>query len=132
MSELYDLTSLDMLRNLPLELWAYIIQHLPVADQKSCLFVSRQFHDLTIPVLFSHVTLYFGLWSIAHLGHDMDEDAHDEWLDEENRRENITWEVLWHISTTPSFARIVKAVTVKACSSSSYSVFGVRKLPSTL
>ena len=66
-------------------------------------------HDLAISSLFSHITVYFGLW------HDY---ATMEWTDEMEEevhlKSNITWDILRHISLSPDFAQVVKKITVKS------------------
>ncbi|KAI0753836.1 hypothetical protein C8Q74DRAFT_1373762 [Fomes fomentarius] len=96
--------------SLPIELWRLIIGHLAHEDKKSCLLVSSQLHDVALSELFSHVTLYFGLWTSAH---------EDNWNEEEKRAEmerlkKMTWEILRHVSCTPAFATIIKQLSVRA------------------
>lgn len=95
--------------SLPIELWRLIIGHLAHEDKKSCILVSSQLHDVALSELFSHVTLYFGLWTSGH----------DNWSEEEYRAEmerlnKITWEILRHVSCTPTFATIIKQLSVRA------------------
>ena len=104
-----------MYGRLPTELWTFVVRTLPHDDQRNCLFVSKQLHDIALFFLFSKVTLYFGLWE--------SDPFYDRWSvepwDKEDiqaveTRANITWELLRHISRTPSFATIVKKVSVRA------------------
>ncbi|KAI0753826.1 hypothetical protein C8Q74DRAFT_1222358 [Fomes fomentarius] len=96
--------------SLPIELWRLIIGHLAHEDKKSCLLVSSQLHDVALSELFSHVTLYLGLWTTR--GHK------DNWNEGERaemeRLKKTTWEVLRHVSCTPAFATIIKQLSVRA------------------
>jgi hypothetical protein len=45
-------------RRLPAEIWGIIVEHLPRSSQRSCLSVSRSFHDLAMRPIFSTIDLY--------------------------------------------------------------------------
>ena len=42
---------------LAMETWYQIIQELPVDGRKSCLSVSRAFHDVAATFVFSHIVI---------------------------------------------------------------------------
>ncbi|RDX43342.1 hypothetical protein OH76DRAFT_1390660 [Lentinus brumalis] len=106
--------------NLPPELWGMVVHDLSNADMRSFFCVSRLFHDLILPVLFSQVTVRYGLWRPD------DEDAQgyqplempvtmEEMHELEHNQLNIC-EVLLRIIRTPSFARLVKKLSIRAYS----------------
>ncbi|KAH9926584.1 uncharacterized protein BXZ73DRAFT_102844 [Epithele typhae] len=91
-----------MERDLPPEIWRLALEALPLEDKKTCLLVSRPYYTIVVASLFRHITLHFGLWQPP-----ASEDL-SELVDMNNR----TWELLYHISTTPSFARHVRSLSV--------------------
>ena len=107
---------------LPTELWTLVVRNLPHEERRTCLFVSRQLHDIALFILFSRVTLYFGLWRWdEHLVWELQpwkasrEPWHMEYdVPKVEARTTLTWELLRHISRTPSFATVVKTVSVHA------------------
>ena len=46
---------------LPTDLWHPIVANLPRSAQRSCLFVSSTLHDVAMPLLFSHISISFGI-----------------------------------------------------------------------
>lgn len=115
--------------HLPPELWSLVISFLPSEDRRICLFVSRFYRDLTLPFLFSHVTIHFGLWK------DRREDFNSydiEWNStvyegELETRNSISCEMLWHISTSPSFAVVIKSLSIQAfMAENSFGIFETR------
>ncbi|KAI0692128.1 hypothetical protein C8T65DRAFT_670064 [Cerioporus squamosus] len=107
---------------LPPELWKMVVEYLPREDQRRLLFVCKFFRDLAIASLFSHITVCFGLWRPDASDYDLvsDEtdtprppmtvDQHAEML----RVFSNACEILHHIAHTPSFARLVKMLSVRA------------------
>ena len=111
---------------IPTELWAQIIEFLPRADQRTCLLVSRMFHDLAISHLFAQVFVHFGLWTPQCDSRFPGESMTTEEREEMQRINSISWNVLRHISRNPSFASLVKKITVRAYSASEDSVWEQR------
>ncbi len=101
---------------MPPELWRLVVQHLSKDDMAEFLCVCRLFRDVVLPVLFSHVTVEFGLWRPE------DPDIEDETPGHKQRGEaeeieeiqEKTCEVLFHTMRTPSFARVIKKLSVRA------------------
>ena len=111
---------LRLCAHLPPEMWSQIIDFLPRADQRSCLFVSRVFHEFALARLFAHVIVYFGLWTAN--GENRPSIPWTEKDYEDMDRLNLnSWQVLHHISRTPAFARFVKKLSVRAFSISTKS-----------
>ena len=133
MKNLTTVTHLTLVAvSLPPELWGMVIKCLSKEDIRSFCSVCRLFRDLTHPVLFSHVTLRFGLWRPAdggsaeedNMDHDagsaeeenMDHDTQltDEEVSELKRSQRRTCELLLHVVRTPSFAQLVCKLSVRA------------------
>ncbi|KAH9926652.1 uncharacterized protein BXZ73DRAFT_49227 [Epithele typhae] len=94
------------MKALPPELWDIIIRLLNHNHQRKFLLLSRKLHAIVFPLLFHHVNLHFGPWS-PDVNQRMDEG--ERW------KLNIrTEEILWEISTRPTFAAAIRAVTVQA------------------
>ncbi|KAI0692129.1 hypothetical protein C8T65DRAFT_670073 [Cerioporus squamosus] len=107
---------------LPPELWKMVVDYLSRDDQRSLLFVCKFFHDLAIPSLFSHITVCFGLWRPDASDYNIVTDETDTppppmTADQHAEMMRVTLnacEILHHISHTPSFARVVKKLSVRA------------------
>lgn len=94
---------------LPPELWDLVVRHLPAADQRHCLSVSRLFYELVHPRVFAQVTIHLGIWNA-----DTDEghgEAHTQLLE---RRKIRNTELFQRIAEDTRFAQIVKGMTVRA------------------
>ena len=116
----------SIMTRIPTEIWAHIVEFVPRADQRSCLFVSRMFHDLALSRLFAHVFVHFGLWTSQCDGRYPSDSMTTEEHEEMQRINSISWNVLRHISRNPSFASLVKKITVRAYSASEDSVWEQR------
>ncbi|KAI0742227.1 hypothetical protein C8Q80DRAFT_1272941 [Daedaleopsis nitida] len=117
---------------LPQELWGSVVRFLSREDRKSCLFVSRVHRDISLSYLFSTVTLCFGLWRKDEGDYYTPASMMDPPLHEEMQcRSTTTWELLRHISCTPSFAKYVKRLAIRAYSTSD-GVFELRNLEEAL
>ncbi|KAI0323838.1 hypothetical protein GY45DRAFT_1365372 [Cubamyces sp. BRFM 1775] len=115
----------------PPEIWYIIVQLLSREDQRRMLFVSKPLHDCALSLLFSRVTIRFGLWvpdcnRPGPLYDNMDEEGELE------RQHNVSWEVLRRISRDPSFAQLVKVVSVRAFMGEGDTVFQLRALTDAL
>ncbi|PIL26349.1 hypothetical protein GSI_12105 [Ganoderma sinense ZZ0214-1] len=97
------------MKSLPSELLVLIVDNLERKDQKTCRLLSKPLHDLSTRALFSHVKVYFGLWMVYSRISQSSETVADL-----KRKNNITWEILQHISLSPKFATVVKEITVFA------------------
>ncbi|KAH9910283.1 uncharacterized protein BXZ73DRAFT_109201 [Epithele typhae] len=93
-------------RDLPPEIWRLVLESLPLEDKRTCLFVSRPYYTIVVASLFRHITLHFGLWQPPHIERTSEDLS--ELVDLNNR----TWELLYRISTTPSFATHVRKLNV--------------------
>lgn len=94
---------------LPTELWDLVLKSLPSADQRFCLSVSRLFCDLARPLLFSRLTIHFGLWT-AH--NNRNYPASEARLIERHDLRNT--ELFQHITHDAHFASIIKEIDVRA------------------
>ncbi|KAH6914011.1 hypothetical protein BKA70DRAFT_1260171 [Coprinopsis sp. MPI-PUGE-AT-0042] len=102
------------------EIWNNILHFVPLFEQGKLLQVSRLFHDIAVPLVFSAIKIYFigGDGAYAFLS-----TTHDEFKEEITSKLMIqSYQLLRRITTDPSFAWIVKSVTVIS-SSDSESVF---------
>ncbi|KAM5534148.1 hypothetical protein V8D89_012168 [Ganoderma adspersum] len=94
---------------LPSELLELIVDNLEREDQKTYRLLSKLHHDFATRALFTHVNVYFGQWMVySRLSQS------DETVAELQHKNNVTWEILHHISFSPNFAKVVKEVTVFA------------------
>ncbi|KAM5537235.1 hypothetical protein V8D89_009168 [Ganoderma adspersum] len=104
--------------SLPTELWYPIISGLPSLDQRTCLSVSKTFHDIASKYVFSHVAISLGLWRPFEYEIEY-EDLSPEEKVAMKRQANASYEILRHIMDTPDFARKVKKLCVRAHSTDS-------------
>ncbi|KAI0323832.1 hypothetical protein GY45DRAFT_1399634 [Cubamyces sp. BRFM 1775] len=95
---------------LPLELWHTIVQFLPREGQRTVLLVSRSLHDIVLPLLFSHITIRFGLWKPDC----EDPGSYYKYMDEEDLEQyhTISSQIMRRIAHEPDFARVVKVLSV--------------------
>ncbi|KII95637.1 hypothetical protein PLICRDRAFT_34560 [Plicaturopsis crispa FD-325 SS-3] len=91
---------------LPNELWSNIIELLCRKDQITCLSVSSLYHDISMRMVFSSVTLYFLLQCQDNsIAIDEGEIAH---------LSTMSWEILDYISENAVFANCVRQLSVVA------------------
>ncbi|KAJ7072184.1 hypothetical protein C8F01DRAFT_233256 [Mycena amicta] len=97
---------------LPIELYTEIVRCLPRAHRTLLLSVSRTLHNVALRFIFSTVKIY-----LMHGRHSF------TMLNTENERYVVetsafcshrSWEILQHIISTPSFASVVKTLSVHA------------------
>ncbi|KAF9446523.1 hypothetical protein P691DRAFT_673428 [Macrolepiota fuliginosa MF-IS2] len=96
----------------PPEVWSQAVSWLPLSHQKPLLEVSRFFHDITLPFVFSSVKLYILGGSGALDMLDTNNRAFS-W-DTEQKLVHRTWEILHRILDDVRFARMVRDVTLVA------------------
>lgn len=109
----------------PPETWGLILGHLPQDVKRRLLLTSPSFHVLVLPLVFSHITVSFGLWQLGAMGWDVEE--HEEvpdtfptspqyhaYMATVEKTELRTCELLAHIACTPDFARVIRKITVRA------------------
>ncbi|KAJ7209788.1 hypothetical protein GGX14DRAFT_499322, partial [Mycena pura] len=97
---------------LPVELYTEIIHHLPPSRRPVLLSVSRLLHDIAIRFVFSTVKIYFmhggpGFYMLNTENERYVTETSDYFL----RR---SWDILFHIITKPSFAQVVRTLSVHA------------------
>ncbi|TBU24541.1 hypothetical protein BD311DRAFT_701857 [Dichomitus squalens] len=97
---------------LPTELWYRIIQALPSNDQRRCLSISRMLHDIAWEIVFSHITIRFGLW--RDVSDPFSEEVSDDEQVEADKATRLSCELLRHIKQSPDLACIVMGMTVRA------------------
>ena len=102
--------------SLPTEIWTQIIQRLPAHYQRSCLSVSKLFHDIALQFVFASVTVRLGNVRDFYLA---DEDRWCNWTNLEEADTDAavarSYELLQHIARSlSSFAPVVKQVSVRA------------------
>ncbi|KAI0691571.1 hypothetical protein C8Q76DRAFT_254057 [Earliella scabrosa] len=101
---------------LPYELWEQVIRHLPRSDRRACLMISRLVHDVALPIIFSRLTIFFGLWQFAD---DPVRLAYRQWSQRDAhamRQTQNSKAVLRHIARAPEFAQVVREMSVAAFS----------------
>src|SRR5688572_3898231 len=98
------------------ELWAQIICHVPQFEQPKLLGLSRMFHDIAACLVFSAVKVYIigGDSAYALLN-----TTHGDFKDEATTKlMTRSYQLLRRMATDPSFARIVRSLTVVTSSDS--------------
>ncbi|KAF7782724.1 hypothetical protein Agabi119p4_2100 [Agaricus bisporus var. burnettii] len=97
-------------QHIPPEIWSQAISWLPLAHQKTMLSVSRFFHDIALPFVFSSVRLYVLGGSETF---DMLETHQADFaLETEHVLMRRSWEIQHRILDDPHFALLVKDMTV--------------------
>ncbi|OJT03110.1 hypothetical protein TRAPUB_6338 [Trametes pubescens] len=96
-------------RPMPLELWEFVLKRLPADAERRCLSVSRWFHHLVYPLVFSRITIHIGIWKA-----DPDEGHITTDVQFIKRRIIRNSELFHHIESNTQFAQIVKGITVHA------------------
>jgi len=117
-------TAIDHIRHLmdavPAEIWSNILHSVPRVEQTKLLGVCRAFHDIALELVFQAIKIYFVGGSAA--GKMLNSDS-EEFVNEITQKLMIrSWELLRRITRDPSFARVVKSMTV-IDASDSQSVF---------
>ncbi|KAI1783471.1 hypothetical protein LXA43DRAFT_1102495 [Ganoderma leucocontextum] len=97
------------MKALPPEIWALIVKEIEREDQKTCLALSKLHHELSTRALFAHVNVHFGLWIV-----DPSVTWSEETAAELQLKNNVTWDILRHISLFPDFAKVVKKLIIRA------------------
>ncbi|KAH9925743.1 uncharacterized protein B0H18DRAFT_1119249 [Fomitopsis serialis] len=99
---------------LPPELWQEVFTCLPEDTTRTCLSVSKVFHDISLRFMFRSVTIFFGAWESAEAKEDV-YDADKVILDAlEDDRSSMSSAILHRIASDPSFAVIVRSIDVHA------------------
>lgn len=99
---------------LPPELWNKILKLLPAVDQRTCLHLSRSFHDATQRLIFSHTKIYMGVPSVPPWRAD-EKDASPAELTQMTEQAERAQELLRHISHNNEFAHSIRKLTIHAC-----------------
>lgn len=93
---------------LPVELWKIIFGYLPSTAARTCLSLSRLFHDLAAPQLFSTLRIHLGSWKSVY-GIEAGPPSK-----ESERRYELSCALLDNIHTDAVFASYVKHFYVLA------------------
>jgi len=99
---------------LPPELWHRVFSYAERPDQISLLYVSRPFHDIVLRILFANLKIYLvgGALAFDVAGNTSDP---EQWIDEfATKYMRRSWELLDRISTNPSFAIVIRSLTIVA------------------
>ena len=108
-----------MTQVLPAELWIQIIRELPSHYQRSCLPVSKLFHDISLQCIFTSINVRLGLARDFYIADE------DRWCPQNNQEEAEadaaicrSCELLQHIVRSPwsGLALAVRNVSVRAYS----------------
>lgn len=87
----------------PPELLTEVFQYLPPSDRKTCLEVSRYFHDIAVGFVFRTIHLDLGEWAnLRSL----------EWWNTPRGGSWRSWELLYHMLYDRHFAKLVRTVVV--------------------
>lgn len=95
---------------LPLELWYLVADDLAPAQMRAFLAISQLHRSIALKVLFSHVHVFFGAPEPCEYP-EMSEEAVEQAYESTMSR---TWDLLNAIRSNPSFARVVKKLTIYA------------------
>ena len=104
---------------LPTEIWIQITRELPFHYQRSCLSISKFFHDIAVQYVFASINIRLGSMRNFYI---MDEDRWRNWnpvgKEEADAAMGQSYELLQHLThSTPaagSLARAVKYISVRA------------------
>ncbi|KAM5539333.1 hypothetical protein V8D89_007024 [Ganoderma adspersum] len=105
---------------LPTETWIQVIRELPFHYQKSCLSISKFFHDIAVQYVFASINIRLGNMRDFYLA---DEDRWCNWNADEKAEAdaavNRSYELLKHLTSSSAqaaagFVRAVKYVSVRA------------------
>ena len=110
---------IPVMRVLPAELWIQIIRELPSHYQRSCLSVSRLFHDISLQYVFASINIRLGLLKDNYLADK--EEWHICEVEEQVEAEiamRRSYELLRHVVRSPrsSLTQTVRNVSVRAYS----------------
>ncbi|KZT19952.1 hypothetical protein NEOLEDRAFT_1245545 [Neolentinus lepideus HHB14362 ss-1] len=98
---------------LPVELWYDVITHLSKTDLRSCLGVSRIFHDIALKQTFSSITLYFGGMYLLHtLRPRFVLEKNSEAVEYDEKLYETTLDILVRLSEDVQFAAVVQSITI--------------------
>lgn len=98
---------------LPPELWQEVVCHLPRSSQRACLSVSRAFHALTLRLVFTDVTVYFGAWETWDAeSEETNQDQDAEALEDE--RTSRSFDLLHRITADSLLANSIRELEVHA------------------
>ena len=94
---------------LPVELWDLVVCTASRTEQRTCLFVSKLFHDLALPSVCGHLTLHYGIPL-------PDDDIYVVASEERRQKYDVQFrrnqEILNHIASVPLFAQAVRELVV--------------------
>ncbi|KAI1787076.1 hypothetical protein LXA43DRAFT_1030657 [Ganoderma leucocontextum] len=96
---------------LPPEVWTLIIRSLHPNDRSTCLSVSQSLHDISLPLVFSHIIVRFG---ICRTTTDLNEERTEEEKVEADEATRVSLGLLQSIIQSPDLGRVVTKVTVRA------------------
>lgn len=97
---------------LPPEVWSQIVLNIPSSHVSPLLHVSRMFHEFAIAILFSAIKIYF---IGGHSALQMLNTFHEDFVqDTVEKLMTTSWALLRHITRLPSFAKVVRSITVVA------------------
>ena len=95
-------------RKLPVELWDLVVSVSPREVQRSCLAVSKLFHDLALPAVFGELVFHYGMIGYDDSVPTKGEERHKRLRQQCERNQAI----LKHITTSPTFAHVIKHVVI--------------------
>ncbi|KAH9846553.1 hypothetical protein C2E23DRAFT_572187 [Lenzites betulinus] len=99
---------------LPPELWNEILKLLPAMDQRTCLHLSRSFHEVTQRLIFSHTKIYMGVPCVPPWRAD-EKHATPAELTQMTEQAERAQDLLRHITHNSEFAHIIRELTIHAC-----------------
>jgi hypothetical protein len=99
---------------LPEDLWNYVLDRLQRTDLRTCLFVSRELHTLSVARLFRVVHIHLGVPGAARAMNVYSNDVRDHWLAREVDQTERMSDILDAIMAGGVFARAVKKLAVHA------------------
>ncbi|KAI0820524.1 hypothetical protein BC628DRAFT_850383 [Trametes gibbosa] len=100
--------------DLPLELWNEILKLLSNVDKRTCLQLSRSFHDLTQPLLFSNTKICLGAPRVPPWRAEEKRATASE-LTQMTEQAARAHELLQHIADNTEFAHVIREMAVHAC-----------------
>ena len=98
---------------LPVELFQLVTEQSSRPTQKTLLLVSKMFHDLALPALFSRVTLTFGIKRKPARNWNRSASWTEEEVTQLKKRYTKSKNILQHIAENSEFAQVVRRLTVR-------------------
>ena len=97
----------------PVELFQLIAEQSPRPTRKILFTVSKMFHDLVLPMLFSRITMTFGIKRKPERNWQPDTSWTEEETTQLNKYCRTSSSILQHIAENSEFSSVVKHLSIR-------------------